>query len=54
MNERYVCTADAPWTPNLSKRVVHPDAVSTDSDDPYWDHYRCPNCGLKFSVEVPE
>jgi hypothetical protein len=48
---RYVCTADAPWSPEKGERAVHPDAVDDGGcSDSCCDDYRCPHCGLCFRV----
>jgi hypothetical protein len=33
---------------------LHPDAKDTGYNDPYYDHFVCPHCKLKFKVEVAE
>ncbi len=56
--ERHICKRDDPWTPQKSKRAVHPDAsriggydgFSADHDD--YDTYQCPHCGKIFDVAV--
>ena len=55
--EYYVCTEDSPWQGTI--RAVHPDAVSDGDDDDYgtegcYARYQCPNCGLRFRVELPQ
>ncbi len=53
-SERYVCTKVAPWTPNQGP-AVHPDAVDDgECSDSCCDFYKCPNCGLRFRVEVAQ
>lgn len=52
--ERYVCTKAAPWTPERGDFAAHPDAVADEPDtcrEGCCDKYRCPNCGLRFTVE---
>jgi hypothetical protein len=51
---RLVCTAASPMPKNAPGRWQHPDAKSDPRNDPYYDHYNCPNCGLHFAVEVAE
>jgi hypothetical protein len=55
---RFICTREQPMRPvhygNSPARWMHPDAKDLGFDDPYRDHYLCPHCGLRFSVEVPE
>jgi hypothetical protein len=47
--ERYVCTAEAPWTPERGGRAHHPDAVGDgECSDCCCDYYLCPNCGTRF------
>lgn len=55
-DKRYVCTADAPWTPDRG-RSLHPAATylgDRDHGDQLCAVYRCPICGLRFHVEVPQ
>ena len=60
MGEQYVCTNDAPWTPEKGDRSAHPDAVVTkDPDDIAFSSgnktgYHCPNCGTDFYVTEPD
>jgi hypothetical protein len=51
---RSICTAASPMPKNAPGRWQHPDAKSDPRNDPYYDHYNCPNCGLHFAVEVAE
>ena len=52
---RYVCTKEAPWTPDKGEPVQHPDAVDDgECSSGCCDYYRCPNCGLRFRVELPQ
>lgn len=52
---RFICTPEHPRPRDIgSTRWLHPDAKDTGKDDPYWDHYECPNCKMEFSVEVAE
>lgn len=54
------CTKENPWdrSDKSGARVQHPDAVEGEQRDgwPSGDtvDYRCPNCGLKFTVELPQ
>lgn len=51
--DRYVCTADAPWTHDKGTPVQHPDAKDDgECADSCCDFYKCPHCGLRFRVEV--
>lgn len=55
--ERYVCTAEAPWTPELGRFALHPDAKfieDEDHDGGTCSIYDCPNCGKQFHVELPD
>ena len=49
-----ICTKDKPMPMNAPGKWIHPDAISINLEDPYYDHYKCPNCGLYFSIEVSE
>lgn len=55
---RIVCTKEDPWRPEMGTPVEHPDAVNDDERDfgggEYCVHYRCPNCGREFWVELPQ
>lgn len=55
---RFVCTKSTPWDKSKSAVARHPDAVSdgtTEHDDgSETDYYKCPHCGLRFGVEVPQ
>lgn len=57
-NDRHICTADDPWTPEKGKRAIHPDAVSGEDRDfgggEYCVSYKCPHCGKNFYVELPQ
>ena len=62
----FLCTKDNPWTEEKAKKVnpdgqtAHADAiVIRDADDTAFSTgnrttYRCPNCGLEFSVTEPD
>jgi hypothetical protein len=53
---RKVCTKERPYVkePGVKQQWSHPDAVAYDGSCDCCDHYRCPNCGLDFKVELPE
>ncbi len=56
---RYVCTKDAPWTPDKGQYAEHPDAVEVGDQQNGWpsgdtQSYKCPHCGKYFSVELPQ
>jgi hypothetical protein len=44
-----VCTKEDPD----KEAQVHPDVESVENGSDYKDSYRCLNCSLYFSVEVP-
>lgn len=54
-NKRHVCTKSDPWDKTKSERATHPDAVELETDW-YSDYekYKCPHCGLRFKVELPQ
>lgn len=54
MADYYVCTKDAPWTPEKGTPAQHPDAKEVDSSCDCCAAYICPNCGLHFKVELPQ
>ena len=57
MSERkaYVCTKESPWSPEKDTPCQHPDAVDDgECSEGCCDYYKCPNCGLRFRVEVPQ
>ena len=56
--DRYVCTAEAPWTVERGTPVCHPDAEEIDWAD-YGPgvtegRYKCPHCGTIFYNEIPQ
>lgn len=53
---RYVCTKLEPWDEaKHGAYAVHPDAVDDgESHDGTVDYYKCPHCGKRFGVELPE
>ena len=58
MSERHICTADNPWKPDMG-RAIHPDAVAVGEQQSGWpsgdtQSYKCPHCGLQFTVELPQ
>jgi hypothetical protein len=56
-NERFVCTTETPWT-NDKGRAIHPDAKCIGEVDfgggEYCEKYECPNCQLRFYVEIAQ
>jgi len=55
---RYVCTADAPWTPDKGA-CEHPDAVEVGEQQGGWpggdtQRYRCPHCKQSWVEELPQ
>lgn len=60
MSDREVCTKEAPMPKGDGRRWQHPDAV--DVGEEYnglsgggdYDIYKCPHCGLRFYVELPD
>lgn len=58
MGERYICTREAPWTPDVKGPVSHPDAKEVEQRDGKFGgdllDYECPNCGKHFTVELPQ
>jgi len=55
---RHTCTRENPWQPDMG-RAVHPDVVEVgDQEDGYpggdIQAYKCPHCGLRFKVELPQ
>lgn len=54
--QRKTCTLKSPYVkvPGDKQRWNHPDAVARDGGCDCCAHYHCPNCGLDFSVELPE
>ena len=58
MEVRSVCTKNQPWKPGKGK-AIHPEAIlvaddydSTGCHDDF-SRYRCPHCGLEFTVTIP-
>lgn len=60
MNERHICTAEDPWDESKSKTAEHPDAEDDGGDygglsgGGDYEKYKCPHCGLRFKVELPD
>ena len=58
MSDLHTCTAENPWTPEKSKRAIHPDAKLVGERDygggEYCEQYKCPHCGERFEVELPQ
>lgn len=58
--EPHICTAADPYdeVKHRGLRGRHPDAKFLSSSDGYpggdLDHYRCPHCGKRFTVEVAQ
>jgi hypothetical protein len=53
--ERYTCTKEAPWHPDMDwPGTEHPDAeyLGECSSD-CCARYHCPNCDKRFSVTLP-
>lgn len=51
----YVCTADAPWKPEMGPRAQHPAAEIVGECLPgCCDRYRCPHCGHAWTAETPQ
>lgn len=51
---RFACSKDWPMPEVHAGQWIHRDAVDDGRNDPYYDHYRCPHCGERFSCEVAE
>ena len=58
MADSYVCTKDAPWTPEKATRAMHPDAEHIRDIDygggENTAQYKCPHCGKVFEHELPQ
>ena len=59
MSERFICTKENPWSHEKGLRATHPDAVEDGDQRDGWpsgdmQDYKCPNCGLRFTVELPQ
>lgn len=50
---RYICTKANPWDETKGK-AVHPNAKRVADNDDYVDTYQCPDCGIRYKVEVAE
>lgn len=57
---RKICTKERPMPMGEKEtRWVHPDAIEGEQDDyglawGSYANYRCPNCGLRFKVQLPD
>lgn len=55
MTERFICTAENPWTPEKAKRAQHPDAEYVSSCVAgCCSEYHCPHCHKIFWIEYPD
>lgn len=59
MTERYLCTPEHPWAPGLPTPVEHPDAHEVGDQRDGWpggdlQRMRCPNCGHRWTKELPQ
>jgi hypothetical protein len=55
MDRRYVCTKAEPWDKSKGERAHHPDAKDDgECHDGCCDYYLCPNCKLRFRVELSQ
>lgn len=53
--EPYVCTKEAPWTPEKGTPAQHPDSINDgECSLGCCEYYRCPNCGKRFGAEVAQ
>ena len=56
-NYNYIyCIEEKPWNgkdPGLGK-VIHADAVETDSNSDYYIEYKCPHCLCVWRSETPD
>ena len=55
----YVCTKDAPWSPDKGTPVRHVDAHEVgEQEDGYPGGdivtYKCPHCGKRWRAELPQ
>ncbi len=54
-DDRYVCTAVAPWDKSKCPRATHPDAKDDgECSDGCCDYYLCPHCKQRFRVECAQ
>lgn len=56
-SDRFICTAETPWTPDKG-RAIHPSAKYIQDVDygsgVNFAQYECPHCKLKFEVELAQ
>ena len=53
----FVCTANRPWSEDVSRTATHPHAPferDTEHDGGDCSVHRCPNCRLTFHQELPD
>ena len=59
MSDHHICTADNPYRKGVHNRVAHPDARILYTEDDFsvglqYDHFHCPNCDMRFVMEVAQ
>ena len=55
----HTCTPGDPWTPEMGRRGIHPDAEEIGAQrDGYpggdLQEMRCPTCGVEWTQELPQ
>lgn len=58
----FTCTKENPWAPGketAKQRICHPDAHEVGEQENGWPggdivRYKCPNCGHRWSRELPQ
>ncbi len=54
----YLCTKEDPWSKEKGTPSIHPDANLIREREDWFDgcdleDYECPNCGMKWTTEIP-
>lgn len=59
MKPKHICTREDPWESDIHNYgAEHPDAKYCEQIDGWpggdLEVYECPNCGLRFTCELPQ
>lgn len=52
--QRNICSKTRSYISTIKGNWIHPDAVSCEGPSDYYACFKCPNCNLKFKIELSE